>query len=400
MKRRRKRDFGGGAELTARNQSDLARRYDIDWLRIFVILLLFPFHSARIFDFWGPNYIKNIDFSWGLSWFIVIIGYWFMPLMFWLAGASSWYALDSRDGFQYVRERMNRLFIPLFFGILIIVPPQGYLAKLSISGYDQTYFQFLTGYFRDFSDLSGYFGTFTPAHLWFILYLFIFSLLGLPLLLALKTECGRRGLARFWLTFSKPWAYVLGFIFLTATEALPAPGGKNPFFFFFLFIAGYITCADERFNKMIERLKAKFLLFLILFIPFYLLLLSKFTGFPDWSPESITLAFIRNLALWLTLIVILGYGKKYLNFNHKWLAYMNQAAFPIYVIHQTVLLIIGFFMVRIGLGVVPKFLGIMILSFFSCLVIYDLVIRRFSVMRWIFGVKSGSAPKIKAKIPM
>lgn len=98
--------------MTARNQNNLARRLDIDWLRIFVIILLFPFHSARIFDYWEPNYVKNIDLSWGLSWFIVIVGNWFMPLMFWLAGASSWYALESRNGLQYVKERMSRLFIP------------------------------------------------------------------------------------------------------------------------------------------------------------------------------------------------------------------------------------------------------------------------------------------------
>jgi len=320
-----------------------------------------------------------------------------MPLMFWLSGASSWYALQSKNALQYVKERMSRLFIPLLFGILIIVPPQGYLAKLSTPGYDQTYFQFLTSYFRDFSDLSGYFGTFTPAHLWFILYLLIYSLIGLPLLLALKKEGSRKRFARFWSTFSKPWAYLLGFIFLTATEALPAPGGKNPFFFFFIFIAGYITCADERFDTMIHRLKSKALLFLLPCLSLYLLLLPKLAGLPDWSPESIMLAFLRNLVLWLTLIVIWGYGQKYLNFSSKWLAYMNQAAFPIYVIHQTVLLTIGFFVVRLGLGWGPKFLGIMVLSFFSCIVIYDLVIRRFDITRWMFGVKEGSAPKAKGK---
>jgi len=381
--------------LKSKEQSNSVRRYDIDWLRIIVILLLFPFHSARIFDYWEPNYVKNIDLSWGLSWFIVLVGYWFMPLLFWLAGASSWYALEFKNGLQYVKERMKRLFIPLIFGVLVIVPPQGYLAKLSKPGYNQTYFQFLTGYFHDFSDLSGYFGTFTPAHLWFILYLLIFSLLGLPLLLALKKESGRKSLVRFWSTFSKPWVYVLGFIFLTATEALPAPGGKNPSFFFFLFIIGYITCADARFNTMIQRLKFKALLFLIPYLPTYLLLQSIFAGLPDWSPESIMLAFIRNLSLWLTLIIILGYGDKYLNFKTKWLTYMNQATFPIYIIHQTVLLIIGFFVIRSGLGVVSKFLGITVLSLFSCLAIYNFVIRRFGITRWLFGVKVGATSKVK-----
>lgn len=218
--------------------------------------------------------------------------------------------------------------------------------------------------------------------------------------LSFENGMWKRGLARFWSTFSKPWAYVLGFVFLTATEALPAPGGMNPFFFFFLFLAGYITCADERFNIMIHQLKFKVLLCLIPYLQLYLLVLSKLSGLPDWSPESVMLAFIRNLALWLTLIVILGYGQKYLNSSSKWLAYMNQAAFPIYVIHQTILLIIGFWVVRIGLGLVPKFLIITVLSFFSCLITYDLVIRRFSVTRWIFGVKARSAPRKNEKLSM
>lgn len=374
-------------------QSSLGRRYSIDWLRIFIIFLLFPFHSARIFDFWEPNYVKNIDLSWGLSWLIVIIGYWFMPLMFWLAGASSWYALESRTGITYVKERINRLFVPLIFGTLIIVPPQGFLAKLSKPGYDQSYFQFLSSYVRNWSDLSGYFGTFTPAHLWFILYLLIFSLLGLPLLLALKKDSGRRTLAKFWSFFSNPWVYLLGFIALTATEALPAPGGKNPFYFFFLFLTGYLASADQRFARMIQETKSKALMVLIPYIPMYLVLTSKFSGLPDFSPESVLLAFVRNLALWLTLIVVLGYGEKYLNFNNKWLPYMNKAAFPIYVIHQTVLLIIGFFVVRSGFGPIPKFFEITVLSLFSCVAIYDLVIRRYRIARWLFGVKAGPAPR-------
>jgi len=205
----------------------------------------------------------------------------------------------------------------------------------------------------------------------------------------MNKESGKRGLARFWSTFSKPWAFLLGFIILTATEVLPSPGGKNPFFFFFLFLVGYIACADERFNTMIQGLKAKVLLFLIPFLPLYLLLASKFSGLPDLSPESVMLAFMRNLALWLTLIVVLGYGQKYLNFGGQWLAYMNKAAYPIYIIHQTIVLVIGFFVVPTGLGVVPKFLSTMVISFFSCLIIYDLLIKRLAALRWLFGVKSG-----------
>lgn len=373
--------------MVSRIQVKQIRRYDIDWLRNFVIFLLIPFHTARIFDYWEPNYVKSASLSWSLSWFIVLIGYWFMPLMFWLAGASSWYALDYRTGIEYVKERISRLFVPLVFGIILIVPPQGYLARLSNPSYHEGYLQFLSSYFRDFSDLSGYFGTFTPAHLWFILYLFIFSLLGLPIFLALTTEHGKHLLVRIALFLSNPWVYISLFIFLTATEALPAPDGKNPFFFFFLYLAGYITSADERFSTVTDSLKHKALIFLVPYLPIYIVLTSKWAGLPDFSSESILLAFIRNLALWLTLIVVLGYGKKYLSIGGRWLNYINQAAFPIYIIHQTILLIIGFLVLRIGLGVGWEYLLIMISSFLICIGIYELIIRRIAVTRWLFGVK-------------
>lgn len=364
------------------------RRYDIDWLRNFGILLLFPFHAARIFDYWEPNYVKNMDLSWGLSWFISIAGYWFMPLLFWVAGTASFYALETRTGTQYVKERMSRLFIPLVFGVLIIVPPQGYLAKLSQSGDHLTYWQFLPRFFCDFSDLSGYFGTFTPAHLWFILYLLVISLGGLPLFLWLRKKPGRKAVARWAGILSNPWVYVLVFVPLTLTEALPAPGGKNLFFYFFLFVAGYITSTDERFTLLICRIRFKVLLFLIPYTPVWFVISHKYASEPDWSPASILIAFMRDLALWLTLAVVLGYGKKFLNFRHKWLPYLNRAAFPVYIVHQTVLLIIGFFVVSTNLGVLPKFILITVLALIVSLGLYEFVIRRTFLTRWLFGVKA------------
>jgi len=224
------------------------RRYEIDWLRNCIIVLLIPFHTARIFDYWEPNYVKSLELSWTLSWFIAIIGYWFMPLMFWLAGSASWHALKFRTGFAYIKERISRLFIPLVFGLAFIVPPQGFLAKLKDITYDKNYLEFLSVYFRDFSDLSGYLGSFTPAHLWFILYLLAFSIVGLPILLRLKKESGRKALTNISQSLSISWILVLGVMLVTITEALPSPGGKNPFYFFFIFLAGYISSGAKGFD--------------------------------------------------------------------------------------------------------------------------------------------------------
>jgi hypothetical protein len=81
------------------------RRYDIDWLRVLAVLLLFPFHTARIFDTWLPFYVKNAAASDALTYFIFYLNPWHMPLLFLLAGASTWFALGFRSAGQYTKER-------------------------------------------------------------------------------------------------------------------------------------------------------------------------------------------------------------------------------------------------------------------------------------------------------
>src|SRR5512140_3140440 len=108
-----------------------ARCYDIDWLRVIAVLLLFPFHTARIFDVWEAFYAKNAEVSAPLTYGIIgFLNQWHMPLFFLLAGASTWFALGFRSGKAYAVERFKRLFVPLVFGLLVIIPPQAYLARL------------------------------------------------------------------------------------------------------------------------------------------------------------------------------------------------------------------------------------------------------------------------------
>ncbi|MBS4196320.1 acyltransferase family protein [Lederbergia citri] len=361
------------------------RRYDIDWLRNLGILLLFPFHSARVFDYWDPFYVKNESLSWGLSWFIATTS-WFMPLLFWLAGSASWYALQKRSSSQYLKERYDRLFIPLIFGVLVIVPPQGYFALLHHTGEAGNYFSFLKGFFIDFSDLSGYFGTFTPAHLWFILYLFVLSIVALPIFTSYM-RLNTVKIDKFNQIFSKPLIFISFFIVLLITQALPAPGGQNPFYFLVIFIMGFITASDSRYQEMFNRIRFKALLLIFILVPGHFFLMNVIQDVPKFSAMDIFLTLLRTMNVWLTLIVILGYGNKFLNFPHKTITYMNEAAFPIYIIHQSILVVVGYYIVKLNLGIFPKFLMIMSLTLVSSFLLYEFVIKRIVVARVFFGLK-------------
>jgi len=265
------------------------RKYGLDWLRVGCIFLLFPYHTARIFDGWEPNYIKDAvnGFS---TWFVAGAGFWFMPLMFFIAGVTAWYSLLHRSSREYMRERVRRLLIPLLAGLVLIVPVQGYLARVQRFGYTGGYFPFLLAYFTDFSDLSGYTGGFTPAHLWFILYLFIISMALLPLLCRIKAW---KEEAFRWL--KSPAALLIAFVPLSLTEALPSIGGKNLFYYATLFLLGFLAVRLD-WLPLIER-RRYFLLAAALPASAVFLAANIAFGYPSGfnGPAAFTCA-LRNLA--------------------------------------------------------------------------------------------------------
>lgn len=361
------------------------RRHDIDWLRILAVLLLIPFHTARLFDIWEPNYVKNADLSAALSYQNSFIGVWHMPLLFLLAGAATWYALDFRSGGEYAKERLTRLFLPLVFGVLVIVPPQAYLARFQVPGNTDSYLQFLPDYFAIRGDLTGYTGLFTPGHLWFILYLFVFSLVALPLFMFLKRE------SRFvvWLVrcCEKRGAIFLLAVPLGIAGALPGISGKNPFFYITLFIYGYLLMGDMRFRDVIDRHKGVSLIFGVVAMSVIFTLSALRVQFPDKSPGDILFFSLRTFNTWFWLVAVLGYSQRYLDFTNRAQQYANEAAYPFYILHQTVIIVIGYWVVRWEANLWVKYCVIALGAFAMTLFLYDVCVKRTNVTRFLFGMK-------------
>lgn len=375
--------------MTSFESPRASRQEYIDWLRIIAVLLLIPFHTARIFDIWEPNYVKNNLLSPLLSYQNAFLWAWHMPLFFLLAGASSWYALDKRGAKGYVRERYKRLFIPLVFGLVAIVPPQAYLARFQHPEYAATYWDFLKDYFIIRGDLTGYTGLFTPAHLWFILYLFVFSMVALPLFLYLKRNTrGMVGLAHC--------CEMRGMIFLAAIPlgiagALPAISGKNPFYYILLFLYGYLLAGDMRFRSILNRNKTLALVLGTTTMTVAMTLWVLRVHFPEKSAQDILFYSLRTFNTWFWLIAILGFGQSRLESSGRIKAYLNEAAYPFYILHQTVIMLIGYYVVRWDMSVGGKYGLIVFSSFLVTLLIYDLCVRRSRVTRMLFGMKADAS---------
>ena len=147
------------------------RRYDIDWLRVLGVLLLVPFHAAQIFIL-DPNsimYVKDTINSRALIRMAGFIHMWHMPMLFFISGSATYFALCFRSTGQYIRGRFLRLFVPLIFGILTYIPLTTYIQRSKTISLPEAYLGF---FHMDFAHLDGLNGTFTPAHLEFALFTF------------------------------------------------------------------------------------------------------------------------------------------------------------------------------------------------------------------------------------
>lgn len=356
------------------------RRYDIDWLRVLGVLLLVPFHAALIFVL-DPNsimYIKDTINSPVLSRMAGFIHMWHMPLLFIVSGSATFFALDFRSAGQYIRERFLRLFIPFLFGILTYIPFTTYIQRSNIVTLPQAYL----GFFHiDFAQLDGTNGTFTPAHLWFILYLFVFSLIGVPVFQTLRSK--KSNWAALIAAIPIPLTLILLGIPLILAAAMNILGDKNPIYYFLVFLYGFIIASDARFQQSIDQLTWGLLAFGVFAETIQLTTQHDYTA---WTLSWIVYGIIYETGRWTLTLAVLGLGHRFLNRTNKLLSYANEAAMPFYLLHITFTVIAGFFVIRLNAPVLIKYPLIVLFATGLTFLAFGLV-RRWAVSRWLFGMK-------------
>ncbi|GAA6622428.1 acyltransferase family protein [Scytonema sp. NUACC26] len=378
-----------------RGKNQPERCYEFDWLRVLAVLLLLYFHTAAIFynGELGEFYIKNDQLSHGMSCFILFVHQWHMQIFFLLSGAGSWFALSFRSANEYVQERFQRLFIPFLFGTGVLVPPMVYYRLLSNPSYQDSYVQFYPQFFNGIRPH----GNFEWGHLWFVIYLFVFSLLALPLFLNLK-GAGSHLLAKLLANIEKPGAILLLALPLAAIEASLRPrwpGFQNLYddwanfcLYLLYFIYGYLIPSNARFGQAIDK---HLTIALVLAVSSMLALFGCWeTGIlPErgYSLGYILYQLLRGFDSWFWIVAVVGLGRRYLNFSSNLLQYASAAAYPFYLLHQTVLVTFGFYVVHWNAGVMEKFWIISTTSLIATIALYELFIRRNNIMRFLFGLK-------------
>lgn len=389
------------------------RRVEIDWLRIIAMLAVFIFHCTRFFDPHGWH-LKNAEQSSALFRVTIsLIMPWIMELFFLVSGFGAWYALKSRTAGRFLLERVKRLLIPLYtVGLFILLPPQFYFDQATNSGYSGAFIEILPAYFTHFRPpgITKWFEMLPlpfAGHLWFLECLFLISLFTLPLLLWLKNDRGRQ-----WITTLADWSNRPGGLFLFAIPLLltrilsggflQAQSCWGGFVWYLIyFVMGYVIAAEKRFTEAFRKSAPICLVLWLASAVLHLYLLMDILNY-SLSPHQ-HMSFMYTLFQctwtingWSAVALLIGFGAVYLKSENRVLDYGNEAVLPFYLIHQTIILCVGYFVIKWDMGILSKFLIITPISLILVLAPYELLVRRFNAMRFLFGMN----PKPKATRPI
>jgi hypothetical protein len=379
----------------------MQRRHDLDWLRVIVFALLILYHVGMFFVPWGWHIKNEVIYPW-LRYPMLFLSQWRLHILFVISGMGTWYALSRRSGRQFVAERLRRLFVPLFFGILFIVPPQIYFERLDKGQFSGDYFSFWWN--EAFTHGVYPKGNISYHHLWFVAYLLIYSLVLAPLfvywrknpdtwLLRMVRSIARTRFGLFWLIIP---------LYLWESLLEPFFPVTNAFWgdWFWVtnmathFLYGFLLISSG--DAFWETVKTHRRTYALLGVVAFCANLLFWFAIDDSPFVHFTEAFFKVFNTWTWILAIFGYAATYLNRPSPFLRYANEAVYPFYILHQTIIIALGFICMHYHWGFLPKYLFMAFGTFIIAGILYEFLIRRIAFLRPLFGLaprKRGSTER-------
>ncbi len=368
------------------------RRHDLDWLRVIVFGLLIFYHVGMFFVPWGFHIKNNIIYDWLVypMWFL---NQWRLPILFVISGMGTYYALQKRTGVQFTIERIKRLGLPLLFGMLCVVSPQIYVERLAKNQFTGTYFDFwpsqlLNGIYPE--------GNFSWHHLWFLPYLLIFSILLTPVFFYLNKYPENVLISWMKKITKRPLGLFIFIIPLYFIETLIEPHFPvthaliDDWFTFIncivLFFFGFLLISiQDTFWSTVERFRTFFLITGVLSFSSMLLLTHQYE---DSNLRHYIEAFFKVANLWSWILFLFGFSAKYLNRKSNLLNYANEAVYPFYILHQTIMIGIAYYLIDLDWSFTIKSSIMIVGTFMLSWLLYEFLIRRWKYIRPFFGLKN------------
>ena len=392
------------------------RLYFLDWIRILAFMLLIFYHTGMYYVTWGWH-VKSPHASDAIEPLMMLSSPWRLSLLFMISGVASAFMLTRTRAGVFLRQRSWRLLVPLVFGMLVIVPPQSYFQVVENLSYQGSYADFLRLYF------SGYHGFCkngeclllpTWNHLWFVAYLWSYTLL----LAALSALAGQQRLRRWgdalgrllsgWKIIALPVAY------LTLSRIALADAFPNTHalwgdwyahaVYFFMFLLGALLSQQAAFWEQLDQQRWAALgwsLFAWAFVMIYNAMpeaVAAQNNLQAWRPLA---RMIYCVAQWAPIVAACGFGHRHLSFDSARRRYLTEAVFPVYILHQTLIVAMAHWLKPVQLSPLVEGAVLLILTFTLSFAGYA-VVRRVGLLRPLFGLgrltsqSSANAPQAPA----
>ncbi len=375
------------------------RLYFLDWIRIFAFCLLIFYHTGMYYVSWDWH-VKSPFASDAIEPLMILSSPWRLGLLFMISGVATAFMLQKLRVGTLLRQRSWRLLLPLVFGMFVIVPPQAYFEVVEKVAYQGGYAEFMRLYvqgYHGFCRGSDCLTMPTWNHLWFVAYLWVYTLLGglLVWLLGSRWQALSDGLGRLlsgWRIVVLPVAVLAAARFGLAerypsTHAL-AGDWYNHAQYFFLFVLGALLATQTGLWRQVAALRWTSL---GLWLASWALIVC-YWSIPDalagsaevqqWKPLMRT---IYCLCQWTPILTVCGFGQRHLNFDSAKRRYLTQAVFPVYILHQTLIVSMAHWLKPVQLAPATEGLILLVLTFTISFGGFELV-RRIALLRPLFGL--------------
>jgi len=372
------------------------RQHYIDWIRVSAFFLLIFFHCAMPFVGFYRWEIQNKETSIWIDRLIIWLHQWRIPLLFFISGTGIYFSLRRRSVMAFAGERIVRLFVPLLFAMFFTIPLQVYYERLQKGQISSSYTEFYPSVWTLIPYPEG---TLTWSHMWYVVYLFVFCILLLPVFGIFKIRALKLIKEKVADFFSKPITSFLLFIPLMLEYFFfyidyPEQASLLDDWMLFTFsltmlLYGYFLGGSRVFWETCERYRNYFLLIAILCTVILFYAFWWKISFPKIQDSRLYLyGFLNSMNIWSFVLALCGLAKKHLNFSNPFLQFANKAVYPFYIIHQTVIVAIGYYIVQLNMPIILKLPILIVVSFLFIGALYIFMIRPFKIMRFLFGMKN------------
>jgi hypothetical protein len=295
-----------------------------------------------------------------------------------------------------------RLLPPLLFGMLVIVPPQAYLQILESVGYQGGFVDFYLKHYLafgpQFCDPGPCLLLPTWNHLWFVAYLWVYTMILGAVLMAVP-ELGRRFEQAMAPVLRGGWLLVLPAAMLAGYRLLLLPhfpqtnamagDWYNHALYGTVFLLGFLLARTESVWMAFQRLRWPALAAAATLFVSGLVLHALF---PIGQPAPLAVKIYAGTAYgcyqWFCIVAVLGFARRWLNRDSAARRYLTDAVFPYYIVHQTAIILIAHQLKSFGLPASIEASIVISGTLASCALTYEIV-RRVRVLRPLFGLKAG-----------